>query len=128
MKVLGEGFGENPSFKKVPPDSLCGCANLLAAFSFGNIGAKEKANKKKSAERRFRALRSARRLPQPPPRRLLKKAGENFHQTDESLLFSLQSGANAKTLNSKKLFAFHRGNEASIEVPRRGRTNQKQNL
>ena len=66
-------------------DKLC-CKNnvslnstkSLVAFSFGNVGAKEKAHKKKSAEKEFRALRSARRLPQPPPRRLLKKAGENF--------------------------------------------------
>ncbi len=27
--------------------------NLLAAFSFGNVGAKEKANKKKSAKKRI---------------------------------------------------------------------------
>ena len=46
---------------------------------------------KRNAVREFRALRSARRLPQPPLRRLLKKAGENFRQTDESRLFCLQS-------------------------------------
>ncbi|MGM9596716.1 MAG: hypothetical protein ACI3XO_02765, partial [Eubacteriales bacterium] len=37
-------------------------------------------------------LRAATRATRPRPRRLLKKAGENFHQkTDESPYFGLQS-------------------------------------
>jgi len=49
------------------------------AFSFGEKGAKEKAwQKEKRRSKKFRALRSARRAPRPPLRRLLKKAGENF--------------------------------------------------
>ena len=61
---------------------------------------------KRNAVREFRALRSARRRQNfvrstnsgspwraggTPLRRLLKKAGENFRQTDESRLFCLQS-------------------------------------
>ena len=46
----------------------------LAAFSFGIIGAKEKANKKKSAEEKFRRVRAARRAARPPPARAFEKA------------------------------------------------------
>jgi hypothetical protein len=52
---------------------------LLATFSFDTIGAKEKVIKKKTPLGEFRALRSARRLTQPPLRHLLKKVDENFH-------------------------------------------------
>jgi hypothetical protein len=51
---------------------------LPAAFSFGDVGAKEKAHKKKSAEREFRALRSARMGVAPPPHKLLEKFDQNL--------------------------------------------------
>ncbi len=53
-------------------------SDTLFAFSFDEEGAKEKAIKKKNAEMKFRALRSATRATCPCPSRLLKKAGENF--------------------------------------------------
>ena len=53
-------------------------SDALFAFSFAKTGAKEKAIKKKSAEMKFRALRSTTRATCPCPSRLLKKAGENF--------------------------------------------------
>ena len=46
---------------------------LLAAFSFAEKGAKEKAIKKKTPLGEFRRLRTARRASRPPPRKLLKK-------------------------------------------------------
>ena len=55
--------------------------------------AKRKAPKNKV----FRPLRRARRATRPPPRRLLKKAGENFQQTDETRLFCLQSVGEGRT-------------------------------
>ena len=55
----------------------------LSAFSFAYAGAKEKAIKKKSADTRFRALRSA-TVAADGSRRLLKKAGENFNLACES--------------------------------------------
>ena len=53
---------------------------FYTAFSFDQEGAKEKAwqKEKRRKEKEFRRLRTARRLTQPPLRRLLKKAGENF--------------------------------------------------
>ena len=50
----------------------------LAAFSFGDTGAKEKTSKKKTPLREFRPLRRARRATRPPPRKLLKKLDQNF--------------------------------------------------
>ncbi|MBE6595883.1 MAG: hypothetical protein E7644_08815 [Ruminococcaceae bacterium] len=52
-------------------------ANSLPAFLFDTGGTKRKATKREMP-RAFRPLRRARRAPRPPPRRLLKKAGENF--------------------------------------------------
>ncbi|MBR2020106.1 MAG: hypothetical protein IKA05_06885, partial [Clostridia bacterium] len=52
-------------------------ANLLATFSL-TPQAQRKSYQKETPKREFRPLRRARRLPQPPPRRLLKKAGENL--------------------------------------------------
>ena len=54
-------------------------AKILPAFSFGVVGAKEKAIKKKSAVRRNFAVCGRRGgLRALHLRRLLKKAGENF--------------------------------------------------
>ena len=61
-----------------PVDSQKKKSDTLFAFSFDEEGAKEKAIKKKSAEMKFRALRSTTRATCPCPSRLLKKAGENF--------------------------------------------------
>ena len=58
---------------------------ILSRFFFDHVGAKRKAHfatqscKKKAPKKGFRALRSATRTPRPRPRRLLEKAGENFH-------------------------------------------------
>jgi len=52
---------------------------------------KKKLRKKKSAESKdFRPLPRARRLPQPPPLKLLKKLDQNLRQPDEARLFCLQ--------------------------------------
>ena len=61
-----------------PVDSQKKKSDTLFAFSFDEEGAKEKAIKKKSAEMKFRALRSTTRATCPCPSRLPQKAGENF--------------------------------------------------
>ena len=51
---------------------------------------------KETPKRVFRRLRTARRLPQPPLRHLLKKVDENFYQTDEARSFCLQPEKSAE--------------------------------
>ena len=62
--------------------SAGGSSPSVRVMSFTASG--ELPDQLKSAERRFRALRSATRAPRPCPRKLLKKFDQNFHQTDES--------------------------------------------
>ena len=73
----------------------------LFRFFFWRKRRKRKSLAKRKAPKNkvFRPLRRARRATRPPPRRLLKKAGENFQQADETRLFCLQSGG--------KFFPFH---------------------
>jgi hypothetical protein len=83
-------------------------AKLVSRFFFGCAGAKKKLSKR-NAERVFRALRSTRRATRPPPRRLLKKAGENFFVFRKLKLFSskfLKRGRGGKTF-LKKFFPRH---------------------
>ena len=56
----------------------------LAAFSFDTIGAKEKAIKKKSAEREVSPLARGEGGVAPPPHELLKKLDQNFHPIGET--------------------------------------------
>ena len=69
-------------------------AKIFSRFFFDHVGAKRKASfaprngKKKAPKKEFRRLRTATRIPHPRPRRLLKKAGENFHHFGEIRLFS----------------------------------------
>ena len=60
------------------------CINALAAFSFDTRGAKEKAIKKKSAERSISRSAEREKGYAPFTAPLPKKAGENFHHTDEN--------------------------------------------
>ena len=60
--------------------------------------------------REFRALRSARRPPRPPLRRLLKKAGENFRHFDSANTFVSKLSGNRNWLPLvfyENLFNFH---------------------
>ena len=57
--------------------TLSACTSSLATFLLQER-APEKSSQKRTPIGKFRPLRRARRLPQPPLRRLLKKAGENF--------------------------------------------------
>jgi len=48
-----------------------------SAFSFQAKGEKKKLAKR-NAKKKFRCLRTSRRAPRPPPRKLLKKLDQNF--------------------------------------------------
>jgi len=50
----------------------------IGSASYAKIGYADFEFTKRNAKKRFRPLRRARRATRPPPRRLLKKAGENF--------------------------------------------------
>ena len=75
-------------------------------FFFDHVGAKRKAHfasqscKKKAPIRGFRRLRTATRAPRPRLRRLLKKAGENFH----CFVYSLSCKATVTPQDSLKTF------------------------
>ena len=64
--------------------------NSLAAFSFGDIGAKEKAYKKKSADGEISRSAEREEGVAPPPHKLLKKFDQNFTQLSKavSLIYS----------------------------------------
>ena len=67
------------------------CTNLLATFLLQKV-AQEKSYQKRTPIRGFRPLRRATNARALDRRHLLKKVDENFHQTDETRLFCLQSG------------------------------------
>ena len=85
---------------------------LLERFFFDHVGAKKKALQKESAVWEFRRLRTATRTPRPRPRRLLKKAGENFYPTKADCFFLRSTNANMRS-------AFNQSNEQTSRGSRR---------